>query len=67
MPKKSLDFKLPIQTRCKYSVRLYDIVSERYINGAFYDRDTDIWWPMQWNWDGKDEKGQKAFDLVNTR
>lgn len=64
-PKTKLDFKRPIATRCDYPVRFYDIFVDRYINGAYYDRDTDIWYSRQWDWDGTDALGERNLDLRN--
>lgn len=35
------------------------------MNGAYYDRDTDIWWARQWDMDGKDSGGEYELDLKN--
>lgn len=60
-----LDFTKPIETKCGYQVRFYDIFNGRYCNGAYYDRDTDIWYPRQWDWCGKDALGERNLDLRN--
>ena len=63
--KTRLDFTRPMRTRCGYDIRLYEIFEGRYINGAFYSSDVDIWFARQWDWDGKDSQRQREIDLVN--
>ena len=60
-----LDPNKPIETRCGYQVKIYEIFNMRYINGAYYDTTTDVWFPRQWDKDGYDEEREKALDLVN--
>jgi len=62
-----LDPNRSLKTRSDHDVRIYEIFYERYINFAYYDRDTDIWWPRQANWDGTDVFNEKALDLVNVK
>ena len=64
---KPLDFTRPITTRAGSDVRFYDIFDGRYINGAYYDPDDDVWYPCQWGPDGKYGDRNCAIDLVNTR
>ena len=63
--KTRLDFTRPMRTRCGYDIKLYEIFEGRYINGAFYSSDVDIWFTRQWDWDGRDSMRQREIDLVN--
>ena len=54
-----------MRTRCGYDIRLYEIFESRYINGAFYCADINVWFPRQWDWDGRDSLRQRELDLVN--
>ena len=66
MAKRSgIDFTKPIETKCGYDIKIYEIVYPKYMNGAFYDRDTDIWWARQWDMDGKDSAGEHNLNLRN--
>lgn len=60
-----LDPNKPIETRCGYQVKIYEVQYEKYYNYAYLDEDTDIWWPKQANWDGSETGGEKALDLRN--
>ena len=54
-----------MSTRGGSDIRLYDIFPDRYINGAYLDPSTTIWYPVQWNWDGSYGDVERALDLVN--
>ena len=60
-----LSFTRRLATRSDHDVRVYEVFESRYINFAYYDRDTDRWWPRQANWDGTDSLNEHALDLVN--
>jgi len=53
-------------TRAGSAIKLYEIFSNRYINGAYYESSDDIWYPIQWGWDGHYiNEEERALDLVN--
>ena len=54
-----------MRTRSGYDIKFYEIYESRYINFAYYDPITDIWYPRQADWDGKDSLNERALDLVN--
>ena len=54
-----------MQTRGGSDIRLYELFPERYINGAYYEGETDIWFPVQWAWTGFYGNNPSALDLVN--
>lgn len=61
-----LKFSRPLQTRGGSDVRIYDIFESRYINGAYLETETDIWYPMQWDWNGFYASNPSHADLINT-
>ena len=60
-----LDFNKPITTRGGSKVRIYDIREDRWINGAYYEETDDVWWPVQWSFNGNYGYKPSALDLVN--
>ncbi len=60
-------FSQPVATREGSPVRIYDIFDSRYINGAYYEKETDIWYPLQWDWNGQYATHPSASDLVNEK
>jgi len=64
-PKSILDFTRSMCTRSGSNIRLYDIFPNRYINGAYHESCDDVWYPVQWGWDGHYGEGERALDLVN--
>lgn len=56
-----------MSTRGGSLIRIYEVFEGRYINFAYYDRDTDVWWPRQANWDGTDALGEYTLGLYNVR
>lgn len=56
-----------MQTRGESPVRIYEVFDGRYINGSYYDRDTDIWFPMQWDINGFYAGKPSSADLVNIK
>lgn len=54
-----------MQTRGGSDVRIYDIFESRYINGAYLETSTDIWYPMQWDWNGFYAEKPSDADLIN--
>jgi len=65
--KNILDFKKPIQTRGGSTIRIYEIFDGRYLNGAYYDPDTDVWYPCQWDMSGVYGSRKSSLDLVNVK
>ena len=65
--KRTLDFRRPIQTRGGSNVKLYEIFDGRYINGAYYADDIDVWFPCQWDSAGYYANKPSALDLVNVK
>lgn len=63
--KQSLDFRRPVKTRGGSNVKLYEVFYPRYINGAYYEEQDDVWYPMQWDMRGKYGEKQSSVDLVN--
>jgi hypothetical protein len=60
-----LNFSLPIKTRGGSLVEIYYIREGEYCNGAYYDKESDVWWPCQWSWNGDYADKRSALDLVN--
>ena len=63
--KTQLNFKQPMTTRGGSDIRLYELFSDKYINGAYHERETDIWFPVQWDWNGFYGNNPSSLDLVN--
>lgn len=65
---KTLSFTRRIATRAGHDVRIYEVFSGKYLNGAFYDAEDDVWYPQQWNMDGSISLDKKDdLDLVNVK
>jgi hypothetical protein len=64
---KSLNTNKPLETKSGHPVKIYEIFYNRYLLGAYYDRDTDIWYPRQWDWDGSDSLGEFTLGLYNVK
>lgn len=64
-PSKSLDWKLPVRTRCGSPVKMYEIFEGRYCNGAYYSEDDDVWYPCQWDVFGQYGAHESALDIIN--
>ena len=47
-------------------MRIYEIFYGDYVNGAYYAEDRDVWFPIQWEWDGAYAQKKSALDLVNS-
>ena len=63
---RTLDFTRQITTRIGNEVRFYEIFDGRYINGAYYDSNDDVWYPRQWGLDGRLSPDQRDdYDLIN--
>ena len=60
-----LDFTRRMQTRGGSDVRIYEIFESRYINGAYHEPDDDVWYPVQWDWNGFYSDKKSAVDLIN--
>ena len=61
-----LKFSQPLQTRGGSDVKLYDIYESRYINGAYLEKVNDIWYPVQWDWQGNyTTETHCSLDLIN--
>ena len=56
-----------MKTRGGSPVRLYDIFESDYCNGSYYNAESDVWYPVQWDWNGKYAHKPSALDLVNVR
>lgn len=67
MESTAIDFAKPIRTRGGSEVKIYEVFNARYINGAYYSTDDDIWYPVQWSYDGTYGFKKSALDLVNVR
>lgn len=61
-----LNFTIPMQTRGGSDIRLYEIFESSYINGAYYVKEEDKWYPVQWHWNGYyNRDGTCSLDLIN--
>lgn len=60
-----IDYTKKIKTRMGSDVRIYEIFYQDYINGAYYDEDSDVWWPCQWDFQGQYSSKPSSLDLVN--
>lgn len=66
LPEKfRIDYTKRVKTRGGSDVRIYDIFYQDYINGAYYDEDSDVWYPCQWDFQGNYSHKKSALDLVN--
>lgn len=63
--KPTLNFTKPIATRDGNDVRFYDIFDGRYINGAYYEPEDDVWYPCQWGINGVFGARDSGLDLIN--
>lgn len=61
-----LDFKQRLITRGGSDVKLYEVFEGNYINGAWYEKDRDVWYPCQWTWEGTYASRPSSLDLVNS-
>ena len=67
-PRRVLDFTTTIKTRVGQEIRLYEIFDGRYINGAWYDAEDDVWYPCQWGSDGRISPDTRDdLDLINVK
>jgi hypothetical protein len=49
-------------------VRIYEVFSTGYLNGAWYEAEDDVWYPQQWNMDGSVSIDKKDdLDLHNVK
>ncbi len=65
-PKKNkLNYSKPVRTRGGSAVRIYEIFYNDYLNGAYYDESSDVWFPAQWSFDGGYAQKPSSLDLVN--
>lgn len=47
-------------------MRIYEVFdTNEYINGAWYNEDRDVWFPAQWDIDGRFGQYRCKLDLVN--
>ena len=60
-----INYTINVATRAGSDVRIYEIFYEDYINGAYYDEDSDVWWPCQWSFNGRYADKPSSLDLVN--
>ena len=56
-----------MRTRGGSSIRIYEVFESDYVNGAYYDEDSMVWFPVQWDWNGHYAAKPSALDLVNER
>lgn len=56
-----------MQTRGGSLIKLYEVFESDYINGAYYDEESDVWYPAQWDWNGLYAHKPSALDLVNVK
>lgn len=61
----TLNFTKRMQTRGGSAIRIYEVFESDYINGAYYDPDSMVWWPCQWAWTGRYSDKPSALDLIN--
>lgn len=64
--KDPINLSQPLKTRGGSAVRIYEIFYGDYVNGAYYAEDRDVWFPIQWGWDGAYAQKKSALDLVNS-
>lgn len=67
MGTKQLDFTKPITTRAGSKVDIYYIREGVYINGGYYSKEDDVYFPVQWDWEGNYASKKSALDLVNEK
>lgn len=60
-----IDYTKKIKTRMGSEVRIYEIFYQDYINGAYYDEESEVWWPCQWDFQGNYADKKSSLDLVN--
>ena len=63
----TLDFTKRIATRAGHDVRVYEVFYPKYMNGCYYEEETEIWWPAQWNMDGSHAGFEKDLKLHNVK
>lgn len=56
-----------MRTRGGSLIRIYEVFESDYVNGAVYDESSDVWYPMQWDWNGNYASKPSAADLINTQ
>lgn len=56
-----------MRTRGGSSIRIYEVFESDYVNGAYYDEESDVWYPCQWDWNGNYAHKPSALDLINER
>ena len=44
-----------------------EVFESDYVNGAVYDECSDVWYPMQWDWNGNYASKPSAADLINVK
>lgn len=56
-----------MRTRGGSLIRIYEVFESDYVNGAVYDECSDVWYPMQWDWNGNYASKPSAADLINVK
>ena len=56
-----------MSTRGGSLIRIYEVFDSDYINGAYYDEESDVWYPCQWDWRGFYAHKPSALDLINLK
>jgi len=56
-----------MRTRGGSLIRIYEVFESDYVNGAVYDESSDVWYPMQWDWNGNYASKPSAADLINVK
>ena len=64
---KPIDFTKPVTTRAGSNIKVYEVFYGKYINGAYHDPDTDVWYPCQWDMSGVYGSRKSSLDLVNVK
>jgi hypothetical protein len=63
--KNPIDWTQPLKTRGGSPYMLYHVVHNDYCNGAYYDEDSDVWYPIQHDFQGNYSHKKSSLDLVN--
>lgn len=64
---KNLNFSKRVSTVSGHDIKIYEIIYPKYCNGAWYEKETDIWWGTQWNMDGTNAYNDKDLNLHNVK
>lgn len=64
---KKLDWTKPVQTRGGSEIKIYEVFYNRYVNGCYYEQSEDIYYPCQWDLNGKYGDKPCSLDLINIK